>query len=880
MQAKNIRTIFGMKKLLVIFLVLSTTSSFARHIVGGEIFYQYLGPGSIAGTSEYRITLRLFRDSTSGGSPLDPVANIGIFDKASGAAVSGSPFDFDLDHIELLQKSGNIPCIVNPPTILYEVGYYYYKITLPNNAAGYWITYQRCCRINGITNLGGAFDVGATYLGSIAGSSTLGAGNHNSSPQFYVRDTALVCQNRSFTLDFGASDPDGDPLTYQFCEAYIGGTGIDPFVEDPAPPPYGVVPYSGGYSASSPLGSGVTINPNTGIISGIAPGAGSYVITVCINEWRNGIIINTHRKDFILKIADCDFVAAQLPLSAVFCDDFNVGFTNQSPSSLIYAWHWDFGITGTLNDTSNTATPSFIYPDTGIYTVKLVVNPGDQCSDSASMQIGLYPGFFPNFNSSGICITKPTSFTDATSTVYGTVNGWRWDFGETAVSNDTSRLQNPVYTYPTLGLKIAQLIVQSSKGCIDTVTRAITIIDKPPITLPFRDTLICNIDTLQLSASGSGVFSWTPNYNIISANTGTPLVYPKTTTWYKVTLDESGCINTDSVRVRVVDRVSLVVRPDTTFCAGDGVQLYATTDGLQFSWSPSLNLSNPNIVNPIANPAGNTRYQLTASIGKCSSTDDVFIFPVPYPFVDAGPDENICYAAQTQLNGVVIASNYFWKPQGSLNNPNILNPIAHPPFTTNYILTATDTLGCPKPGFDTVLVTVRPKVNAFAGRDTMIVAGQPLQLKASGGDNYQWTPTTGLNNAAIYNPVSSLSENVDSIRYKVYVTDLLGCLDSATVLVKVFRTKPQIFVPTGFTPNGDGLNDVLKPIAVGIERIEYFRVYNRWGQLVFSTTINEHGWDGRINGKPQTTNTFVWVVKAIDYTGKPFFQKGTATLIR
>jgi gliding motility-associated-like protein len=704
--------------------------------------------------------------------------------------------------------------------------------------------------------------------------------NHNSSPQFYLRDTALVCQNRNFILDFSASDPDGDVLTYEFCEAYSGGTEGSPVVINPPPPPYSIVPYGNGYSAFSPLGPGVTINPTTGIISGIAPGAGSYVITVCVNEWRNGNIINTHRKDFILKVGDCDFVAAQLPLSAVFCDDFNVSFANQTPTSLIYAWHWDFGITSTLNDTSNIEAPSFIYPDTGIYTVKLVVNPGDPCSDSASMQIGLYPGFFPDFVSSGICVNKPTSFTDATTTAYGVVNGWRWDFGELTVNNDTSHLKNPVYSYPTIGIKSAQLIVQSSKGCIDTVTKNVTIIDKPPITLPFRDTLICDIDTLRLSAAGSGAFSWTPNYNIISANTATPLVYPKTTTWYKVQLDDNGCINFDSVRVRVVNRVTLVVRPDTTYCAGDGVQLFATTDGLQFSWTPNLNLNNPNIVNPVANPPTTTTYQLTASIGKCSSTDDVTLIPVPYPFANAGPDQIICYNSQTQLNGNVIASNFFWKPQGSLNSPNILNPVAHPVSTTNYILTVTDTLGCPKPGYDTVLVTVLPKVKASAGRDTMIVAGQPLHLNASGGENYEWSPPTGLNNISVANPVSMLPSSMDSIRYKVYVTDLLGCLDSATILVKIFKTNPQIFVPTGFTPNGDGLNDVLKPIAVGIQRIDYFRVYNRWGQLVFSSNINGQGWNGQISGKPQTTNTYVWMVKAVDYLGKPVFQKGTSTLIR
>ena len=256
------------------------------------------------------------------------------------------------------------------------------------------------------------------------------------------------------------------------------------------------------------------------------------------------------------------------------------------------------------------------------------------------------------------------------------------------------------------------------------------------------------------------------------------------------------------------------------------------------------------------------------------------VFVTPYPSVNAGPDVSICYNTSVQLNATIRASSFFWRPQGSLNNPNVLNPIAHPAFTTKYILTATDTLGCPKPGYDTITVTVRPKVQASAGRDTMIVFGQPLQLNASGGENYLWVPPNYLNNTAVSNPIAKINSTIDSIRYKVFVTDLQGCLDSATILVKIFRTNPQIFVPTGFTPNGDGLNDVLKPIAVGVERIDYFRVYNRWGQLVFSTTANGHGWNGEISGKPQTSNTYVWMVKAVDYTGKPIFQKGTSTLIR
>jgi gliding motility-associated-like protein len=100
------------------------------------------------------------------------------------------------------------------------------------------------------------------------------------------------------------------------------------------------------------------------------------------------------------------------------------------------------------------------------------------------------------------------------------------------------------------------------------------------------------------------------------------------------------------------------------------------------------------------------------------------------------------------------------------------------------------------------------------------------------------------------------------------------------VLVKIFRTSPQIFVPTAFTPNGDGRNEIVAPVAVGLTKIDYFRIFNRWGQLVFQTTVNGKGWDGKIGGKDQGTATYVWIVKGTDFTGKGVFAKGSVTLIR
>jgi gliding motility-associated-like protein len=315
-------------------------------------------------------------------------------------------------------------------------------------------------------------------------------------------------------------------------------------------------------------------------------------------------------------------------------------------------------------------------------------------------------------------------------------------------------------------------------------------------------------------------------------------------------------------------------------CAGDTVQLGAQTNGLQFSWTPASTLDDPARLNPVATPVNNTTYQLIARIGHCTATDQVTVSLAPYPIALAGPDTTVCFRTPARLHASIAGSSFTWTPTASLDNPNRLDPIATPVSTTSYILTVRDNIGCPKPKMDTVTVNVLPRVIAKAVADTLVVVGQPLQLNAEGGVDYFWTPPIGLNRTDIPNPVANYDGSFDSIRYKVLVLNESGCADSAYVLVRIFKTNPQIFVPTAFTPNGDGLNDVFKPIAVGISKIDYFRVYNRWGQLVFSTTINGQGWDGKVGGKEQGTGTFVWLVRGTDFTGKVVFAKGTVTLIR
>lgn len=880
-----------MKKLLFfVTLVLLNGIAFANHITGGEMYYVL--KDHTGDNYTYEITLKLYRDcyAPPGSAQLDPTAVIGIYkNDANGSGILYNKFTVPQTQFVRESLGSPSPCIANPPQVCYEVGFYTFTATLPASLDGYTVTYQRCCRITAINNITpNSNQYGATYMAEIPGTNVLSSGPANNSAKFLGVDTVIVCANNYFCYNFGASDDDGDELRYSFCNAYIGGSQGTSVPNPPTAPPYSSVPYASPFNGSQPLGAGVTIDPKTGVMCGVAPTVGIYVVTVCVTEIRNGKVIATQRKDLQIKIGDCN-VAKALPAifdpngirikpEAAGCRSFTYKFSNDVPfNPLIHTYYWEFSDGATYT----TANPEHTFADTGIYTIKLIINRGEECGDSGTSILRVYPGFFSGFTFSGICAGKPTTFADTTTTRYGFVDSWRWDFGNTNATNDTSRLRNPTYTYPAEGSYTAQFIVTTNKGCRDTITKQIDIVTKPPIKLAFKDTLICHIDSLQLHASGSGNFSWTPATRIINPNTPDPIVYPDVTTNYIVHLDDQGCLNQDTVRVRVVDFVTLKAMPDTTICSGDTLRLSAATDGLRYLWSPAASLIDaPNKPSPLAHPDATTMYSVLASIGKCNATDDVVVSLVPYPVAKAGADTIICYNTSARLSGSHDGSSFFWSPTSTLSSANTLTPVATPRTTTAYILTSFDTKGCPKPGRDTVLVTVNPEVFADAGKDTAVVVGQPLQLFATGGESYLWVPNNGLNNATIANPVGTYDGSFDSIRYVVTVRDAVGCSDDASVLVKVFKTAPKVFVPTAFTPNGDGKNDVIRPVAVGLSKINYFRIYNRWGQLVFETTVNGKGWDGKISGVQQPTETYVWIVRGEDFTGKVVFEKGTVTLIR
>jgi len=362
----------------------------------------------------------------------------------------------------------------------------------------------------------------------------------------------------------------------------------------------------------------------------------------------------------------------------------------------------------------------------------------------------------------------------------------------------------------------------------------------------------------------------------------TPLVFPKTDTWFVATFTENGCVGTDSVKVNVIDNVTIDIGPDTTICLTDSVQFHPQTNALYFAWTPSATIRDTTVKDAVAIPvAATTPYHVTASVGKCNNSDDITVFAYPYPVAKAFGDTAICYGDHAQLSGTISGENFRWAPPLTLRNATTLSPVAYPLDTTSYILTTYNNTGCLKPVSDTVVVAVVPRVIANAGRDTMIVFNQPLHLNATGGNTYSWSPTYGMDNPNIADPTVVLSAFYDTVYYTVRVSVTPpGCFADDVIRVVVFKTKPDIFIPTGFTPNSDGKNDILKPTVVGMKQFNYFRVFNRWGQMVYATSIIGQGWNGIFAGQPQPSGTYVFMAQAVDYQGNVVNRKGTAVLIR
>ncbi|MEQ1678140.1 MAG: gliding motility-associated C-terminal domain-containing protein, partial [Chitinophagaceae bacterium] len=350
---------------------------------------------------------------------------------------------------------------------------------------------------------------------------------------------------------------------------------------------------------------------------------------------------------------------------------------------------------------------------------------------------------------------------------------------------------------------------------------------------------------------------------------------------YTVTVNDNlGCTNSFPATVGLTVNLFLQPQTDPHICEGTSTQLQTSSNATQYAWSPRIGLSDSTLANPVADPAVTSQYALTAVLGRCTAYDTIVVVVHTAPVPNAGADGNICYGQSYVLQGSGGAQ-FSWTPPIYLNTTTGANPVSTPTRTTAYFLSVTDSIGCHSLVTDEMKVAVKRtmKVNT-SPFDTTSHPGAQFQLLAiSPGISYSWSPPVGLSSTTIPNPVVTVGGIGDDITYEVVAVDEEGCKAEGYVRIKVYKG-PDIYVPTGFTPDGDGRNDKFTPIPVGIKSYNYFRVFNRWGQLIFSTSRMNEGWDGKLAGKEQASGMYVWMVEGVTKENKVITKKGTVLLIR
>ncbi|CAL1516613.1 hypothetical protein MMC2321_00336 [Chitinophaga sp. MM2321] len=599
----------------------------------------------------YLITLKLYRDAdfTCGDRQgcIDRFENpvtANVY-SASGTKILSAVYLY-ISNVQPLIDTLKNPCLA-PQAQHLEVAFYTATIELEPAAGGYYVSSQRCCRGEKLTNIYDSEHEGSTFYTVIPG---IGSRPNNNSA-FFDKDTAIViCNKLPFAVDYAAYDEDGDSLTYNLCSALTDGT-ITNETNSSTPPPYtSTVRYIPPYSGNNPMGGSpaISISPS-GMITCTPDRPGKYVVTVCVNEYDRPTkqFLGTHSKDILLTVFDCQTkITADFPSVLRNCGEdpsLEVAMPNYSISGFTSTYRWTFG-DGTDTITDSKTIFFHQYPDTGVYQVKLVVNPSLTCTDSITGEVHNYPGLKAGFISTGFCKGDPVDFEDTSSYKYGNITSRTWDIGLTDSIVAPGNTRDIRYTFPKGTVYTVSLTLTTDKQCEKTVTKNIRIYE----------------------------------------------------------------------------------------------------------------------------------------------------------------------------------------------------------------------------------------VNPFAGNDTILAKGQLLTLQGSGGDFYSWQPSDGLSNPMIANPL--LNYNKD-ISFVLRVSNQQGCFGFDTISVKYY-TGPEMYIPNAFTPNGDGVNDRFRFIPVGITTYKFFRIFNRWGQEIYSSTDFRNGWDGTYKGMPAPIDTYLWILQGTDFTGKEMMKKGTVTLIR
>lgn len=699
------------RKLLLSLSLLSTLYASATHVIGGEMYYDYLGG------DQYQFTIKLYRDCDGANAALPTSVAVGVYNGASNTYLFQQTLNPSGPAVGVPVVLDN-PCLTVPPNACVQTRTYVGVFTLPFSPDGYQLSYQVCCRTASIVNIVDAGNVGLSLLVRVPGE-VFG----NSSPRYDELPPIALCLNETLIFDHSASDPDGNELVYELCSPFLGGSsGGSIFNPGPGPtptpsqataPPYTFIPWSPAYSATTPILSNppITVDAITGALTVRPTQIGRYVIGVCVSEYQDGVLLSTSRRDFMFQVVPCDAaVNSIIAPQTDFCSDLTIQFANNSTGANDF--EWNFGDPSTTADVSTEASPSWTYPAPGSYTVTLITGPGLTCADTTTAVFNVFLKPEPTFTSPApACGASSVTLTAAGD--FGAGATMAWDLGAGATP-PTAQGATVSSTFAANGAQPVTLSV-TENGCTGTFTGNVEVYPEPVAGIvPQSQT--CTGLTIQFgnASTGAGTYAW--DYGVagsstdVSTETNPVYTYDAPGT-YVVTLVSTigNCASTTETIFEVYEQPTPYFTAPPAACGTGDVVLTAEggfgTDA-SITWNLGAGATPPTATgSPVtvsfpgtgANPV-----TLTVSQNGCTATfsDNITVYANPNALFTTDPlspqpqGATILFVDGSTGNGGVINS-YSWNLDGNGvgSGPSWVwedaTPGAH-----NVILTVTTTDGC------------------------------------------------------------------------------------------------------------------------------------------------------------------------------------------
>jgi gliding motility-associated-like protein len=584
-------------------------------------------------------------------------------------------------------------------------------------------------------------------------------------------------------------------------------------------------------------------------------------------------------KDSIIKSINvyANPVATFISPAAQCFSNNNFSFVNNSVGPATYLWSFGDGTTSTLQN------PTHGYATANAFIVKLVVTNSNGCKDSMTSIINVYAKPIPAFTTPSPQCFSNNNFTFNNNSVGA--SAYLWNFGDGNTSTD----QVPTHSYATAGNYTTKLMVTNNYGCADSTSDVTNVLalPTPAFIAPAAQCILNNNFSFTNTSNGGSTYLWNfgdgassslqnPTHSYTNANTYTVKL---------IVTNSNGCWATISRAVQVSPSANLIMGNDAAICKGSNTAL--SIQGAQsYQWTPAQGLNCDTCANPIAMPDTTTTYTVTAltTNGGCPGSDTVKVTVFQPIDINVSPNKQICTSESFKLsaNG---ASTYLWSPAQGLSSTTSANPTTTTTSTIQYMVVGFDNHNCFK---DTgyVKITVNPKPTIRLGADQTVSAGTvvPITATTTNGPivSWSWTPATDLSCNKCPNPLATINKD---ITYTATVKNMYGCVATDDISFHTLCEGSQVYVPNAFTPDGDGKNDILMIRSKGIEAVRSFKIYSRWGELIFEKSNfppnnPAYGWDGKIKGVISSAEVYVYVAQVTCDNVKDFIIKGNISILK